>query len=93
MNQILVTDVENSSQERNMKPVIRFFCVVAIIFSLVLVGEGAFNLYKKFDSSNDEQNNSIVKMQQNGSNLNILISGEMELTKLFIHGMMVNKML
>ena len=81
MNQILVTDVENSSQERNMKPVIRFFCVVAIIFSLVLVGEGAFNLYKKFDSSNDEQNNSIVKMQQNGSNLNILISGENGINK------------
>lgn len=81
MNQILVTDVENNSQTRDMKPVIRFFCIVGIIFSLVLIGEGGFNLYKKFNSSNDVSNASIVKMQKNGSNLNLLINGENGINK------------
>lgn len=47
MNQILVTDVENTSQSNGMKPVIKFFCVAAIIFALILVGEGGFYFYKK----------------------------------------------
>ena len=47
MNQILVTDVENNSQSNGMKPVIKFFCVAAIIFALILVGEGGFYFYKK----------------------------------------------
>lgn len=82
MNQILVTDVENSTQDRDMKPIIKFFCVVAIVFSLILIGEGVFNLYQKFNSSNNVTNASIVKMQQNGSNLNLLINGENGINKL-----------
>lgn len=55
MNQILVTDVENNNKSHNMKPVIRFFCVVAIIFALILIAEGGFYLYKKYGvKKNDE---------------------------------------
>ena len=56
MNQILVTDVENNNNKsHNMKPIIRFFCVVAIIFALILIAEGGFYLYKKYNTKKNEE--------------------------------------
>ncbi|MBR4261051.1 MAG: hypothetical protein IKQ33_03750 [Clostridia bacterium] len=56
MNQILVTDVENNNNKsHNMKPIIRFFCVVAIIFALILIAEGGFYLYKRYVANKKEE--------------------------------------
>lgn len=57
MNQILMTDVENKGKNTNMKSIIRFFCIVCIVFSVILIGEGGFNLYKSL-GKNSSTNNS-----------------------------------
>lgn len=58
MNQILVTDVENKGQDGSMKPIIRFFCIVCIVFSLILIGEAGFNLYKSLSNKESSTNNA-----------------------------------
>lgn len=79
MNQILVTNEENGSNSKGMKPVIRFFAIVAIVFAIVLIVEGGLHLY------NNNKNKDYVKpelsYERNGSSINLKINSETGLNK------------
>ena len=81
MNQILVTNDENMGTKNNINPIIRFFAVVAIVFALVLVGEGAFNLYNNH-ANKKEYAKPELAYEKNGSSINMKVNGEIGINKI-----------
>ena len=75
MNQILVTNDEKGLGNSSLKPIVRFFAVVAIVFALVLIGEGAFNLYRSLGTNKDYAKPEL-KLEKNGSSMNVKVDGE-----------------
>ncbi|MBR2240193.1 MAG: hypothetical protein IJ890_02255 [Clostridia bacterium] len=80
MNQILVTNEENGAKSREIRPIIIFFCVVCIIFALILIGEGAYYLYKN-KGKNQNYPKPEMSYEENGSSLNLRINGEKGINK------------
>ena len=80
MNQILVTNDEKGYGNSGLKPIVRFFAVVAIVFALVLIGEGAFNLYKSLGTNKDYAKPEL-KLEKNGSSMNVKVDGEIGINK------------
>lgn len=80
MNQILVTNDKQGAQVILMKPVIKFFCVVALIFAFILVGEGAYNLYASF-SNGSSYPAPVLIPEKNGSDIALKISSEVGISK------------
>lgn len=80
MNQILLTNEENGTSSKGMKPVIRFFAIVAIVFAIVLIVEGALHLYK-----NQKEGKDYVKpelsYEKNGSSIELKVNGEIGINK------------
>ncbi len=80
MNQILITKDEKGVQVNLMKPVVKFFAIVAIIFSIILIGEGIFNLYGSL-----RKNNSYIKptlsAEKYGSDIEVSINSEVGINK------------
>ena len=81
MNQILVTNEENGINSKGFKPVIRFFAIVAIVFSIVLIVEGGINLYKSFNKGNDFERPQL-DYEKNGSSIAIKLNGEIGINKI-----------
>ena len=82
MNQILVTNDKEKAQVTLMKPVIKFFCILAIIFALVLVGEGVYNLYKNLNKDGSYPRPTLIQ-EIVGSDMEIRISNEVGISKVF----------
>lgn len=80
MNQILVTNDENGSNSKGMKPIVRFFAIVAIIFAIVLIAEGGFHLYNKLKNKDDYAKPEL-SYEQNGSSINLKLNSEVGLNK------------
>lgn len=80
MNQILMTNDKEKAQITLMKPVIVFFCVVAIIFACVLLGQGAYNLYTSLNNESSYPAPVIVH-EENGSDMEIKVSSEVGISK------------
>lgn len=80
MNQILVTNDEKSYESRDMKVIVKFFAIISIIFALVLVGEGIFNLSKDA-SQKTEFAKPELSYAKSGSSLEVKISGTIGLNK------------
>lgn len=80
MNQILVTNDENMGTKNNIKSIVRFFAIVAIVFALVLIGEGAFNLYKNHSNKKDYAKPELG-YEKNGSSINLKVDGEIGINK------------
>ena len=80
MNQILVTNDEKGYGNSGLKPIVRFFAVVAIVFALVLIGEGAFNLYKSLGTNKDYAKPEL-KLEKNVSSMNVKVDGEIGINK------------
>lgn len=80
MNQILLTNEKNGTSSKGMKPVIRFFAIVAIVFAIVLIVEGALHLYK-----NQKEGKDYVKpelsYEKNGSSIELKVNGEIGINK------------
>ena len=83
MNQILLTNDEGGASSSEMKPVIRFFCVVCIVFATILIFCGAFALYNSLGKAKDYLNPTLVT-EKEGSHLNIKINGEIDNKKVAI---------
>ena len=80
MNQILVTKDENGSNSKGIKPVIRFFAVVAIIFAIVLIVEGGLHLYNNLNNNKDFVKPEL-SYEKNGSAINLKVTSEVGLNK------------
>ena len=80
MNQILVTNDKEKAQVTLMKPVIKFFCVVAIVFALILIGEGGYHLYTNLNKD-DSYPKPVIIPEQNGSDVTLKISSEIGISK------------
>ncbi len=81
MNQILVTNDEKGLKNDGIKSIIRFFAVVVIVFALVLIGEGGFNLYKSLGKNKDYAKPEL-KLEKNGSSMNVKVDGEIGINKI-----------
>lgn len=81
MNQILVTEDEKGTSAVEIKPIVKFFAIVIIVFALILIFEGGYNLY-----TNSAKNNSYAKPSldviQNGSAINLEFKGEIGINKI-----------
>jgi len=75
MNQILVTNDEKGFKNNSIKPIVRFFAVVAIVFALVMIGGGSFNLYKSLGTNKDYARPEL-RLEKNGSSMNVKVDGE-----------------
>ncbi|MBR3673194.1 MAG: hypothetical protein IKN65_02710 [Clostridia bacterium] len=80
MNQILLTNEETGKSSNGMKPVIRFFAVVAIVFAIVLIVEGILHLYNNLNKRNDYSKPQL-SYEKNGSSINLKVDGEIGLNK------------
>ena len=80
MNQILLTKDKQGAKVTAMKPIIKFFCVVAIIFALILLGEGSYNLYSSL--SKNSYPVPVLTPEKNGSDMKIKISSEIGISKI-----------
>lgn len=81
MNQILMTNEKNGAQKESVKPVIKFFILVIIVFALVLVGQGGYNLYKSMNE-NVEYIKPVLSYEVNGTAINLKIVGETGINKI-----------
>ena len=81
MNQILITNDENGVSSRGMKPVVRFFIVAIIIFAIILICEGAFNLYNSLSQKNKDYAKPELTSEKAGSSLNLTLNGEIGINK------------
>ena len=55
MNQILYTENKKSSGPVNIKTILKIFAICMLIFGIILVGIGAYVLYKNFTESQVEE--------------------------------------
>lgn len=79
MNQILATNEESGLQNDGMKPITRFFAIVAIVFALALAGVGIYRLCTR--PTNKDFPKPIMSYEQNGSSINLKIGGEIGISK------------
>lgn len=84
MNQILMTNEENGSSPVEMKPIVRFFCIVCIVFALILVICGGFSLYNNLSKKNDFPK-PVLTSEKEGSHLNVKLNGEIDGNKVGIN--------
>jgi hypothetical protein len=63
-----------------MKPVIRFFAIVAIVFAIVLIVEGALHLFNNLNKNKDYVKPEL-SYERNGSSINLKIDSEVGLNK------------
>lgn len=84
MNQILVTNEENGASSNEMKPIIKFFCIVCIAFAIILIFCGGFSLYNNLSKKNDFPNPELIS-EKEGSHLNVKINGETDGNKIGIN--------
>lgn len=83
MNQILITNDEKEAKSVEIKPVIRFFAIVAIVFAIILICEGAFNLYNNNANKNtDFIKAELLSKEVNGSTINVRIKDEVGINTL-----------
>ena len=80
MNQILLTNEENGTSSNGMNPIIRFFCIVSIVFALILIFEGGFSLYNNLSKNKDYSKPELIS-EKEGSHLNVKLSGEIGINK------------
>ncbi len=80
MNQILVTNDKKGTQILLMRSVIKFFCIVSLIFALILVGEGAYNLYTSLSKSSSYPTPVLIP-DVKGSDIGIRLSSEVGISK------------
>lgn len=80
MNQILVTNDENSVSSMEMKPIVRFFAIVIIVVAIILSCIGGYNLYKS-RKQNANYAKPALSMEKNGSAVNLNIKGEIGINK------------
>lgn len=80
MNQILVTNEENGATTREIKPIIRFFCIVCIVFALILIICGGFSLHKNLSTNKDFPKPEFTS-EKEGSHLNVKLTGEIGINK------------
>ncbi len=80
MNQILVTNDKSEVSSNEMKPIVRFFCIVSIVFALILVFCGAFNIYKVQANRKNYVQPELV-CEKEGSHLNVMLSGKNRINK------------
>ena len=45
MNQILMTKDKDNNSSVKFKPTVKFFAIAIIIFAIIFIGEGSYNLY------------------------------------------------
>lgn len=83
MNQILMTNDEGAVSSNEMKPVVRFFCIVCIVFALILIFCGSFSLYNSLSKNKDFLNPTLAT-EKEGSHLNVRINGEINNEKVAI---------
>lgn len=81
MNQILITNEEKKAKSFEMKPVVKFFCIAAIIFAVVLICEGGINLYNNLNKNNDYAK-PVLNVEKNGSSVNVTVNGEIGINKI-----------
>ncbi|MBR2787011.1 MAG: hypothetical protein IKD76_05930 [Clostridia bacterium] len=81
MNQILLTKEESGISSAEMKSIIRFFVVSIIVFALILIGEGAFNLYNK-SKTDSSFPAPVVSSEKNGSSITLNIDSETRINKI-----------
>ena len=65
MNQILVTKDNKDTSSKDIKPIVKFFCIACIIFAIVLGIEGGVKLYKKGQNYGSRRN---YKQNRNNQN-------------------------
>ena len=70
MNQILNFGKNKGNEEIGSKPVIKFFVVAIILFGLILIAEGIYNIYLKKDNHSASQTTTpILSLEQEGSSI------------------------
>lgn len=81
MNQILLTSDEKSKASLEIKPIIRFFAVSIIVFAIILIGEGAYNLSS--NTKNEIKDYPIPTMvpEKNGSYITLKVNGDIGINK------------
>lgn len=80
MNQILMTNDENSASSIEMKPIIRFFAIVIIVVAIILSCIGGYNLYNS-RKQNANYAKPALSIEKNGSAVNLNIKGEIGINK------------
>ena len=84
VNQILF--VEEAKKTANINSVVKFFCVVLIIFGIVLVGQGSYAFAKNIAIARAQQDSQIkrpeVTMKSDNENVTFTIVHEKEIDKI-----------
>ena len=81
MNQILMTNDENGSNKKEIKPVIKFFAIAIIIVAIIIGCIVGYNLYNS-KKQNENYAKPELSMAKNGSLLNLEFQGEIGINKI-----------
>lgn len=84
MNQILYTGDKNQKIEINK--IVKIFCIIIIIFAILLIGQGTYFLIKNNNKKVKNNQNTIepqVVANAEGSNIEIIIKHEIAIEKLY----------
>lgn len=84
MNQILMTNDEKGAVSKEIKPIVKFFAIVIIVFALILIGSGAYKLYKK-STQDIAYIKPVLNYEQNGSSIALSFKSEIGINKIEYH--------
>ena len=81
MNQILMTKDKDNNSSVKFKPIVKFFAIAIIIFAIIFIGEGSYNLYT---AKNKEKifEKPILNVEKNGSTMNLEVNGGVGINKI-----------
>lgn len=84
MNQILMTNDEKGAVSKEIKPIVKFFAIVIIVFALILIGSGAYKSYKK-STQDIAYIKPVLNYEQNGSSIALSFKSEIGINKIEYH--------
>lgn len=80
MNQILVTKDNKDTSSKDIKPIVKLFCIACIIFAIVLGIEGGVKLYKKIGKSSNFDRPEVFT-EQSGSTVILRVTSKKRINK------------
>lgn len=88
MNQILATENNKNKKKSSgpiaIKPIVRFFAVVIIIFGIILIGEGSYAIYEN-NSLQDPKNAPKVSISRQNDKAVINVEHNIDISKIVYH--------
>ena len=85
MNQILNFKKDGKIQDDGIKPIIKFFIVIIILFALIIISHGVYNIIYNKNLSDNINGAPILNAEQNGSSVILTIEYKKGIDKIIYH--------